>query len=46
MNKEPDWARTAHLMKIGIAAALMVLAGDMLPGWGMHDAASKRRFGK
>ena len=23
MNKEPDWARTAHLMKIGIAAALM-----------------------
>ena len=25
MNKELDWPRIAHLMKIGIAAALMVL---------------------
>ena len=39
MNKELDWPRIVHLMKIGIAAALMVLAGDMLLGWGMHDAA-------
>jgi len=39
MNKELDWPRIARLMKIGIAAALMVLAGDMLLGWGMHDAA-------
>ena len=39
MNKELDWPRIAHLMKIGIAAALMVLVGDMLLGWGMHDAA-------
>ena len=38
MNKELDWPRIAHLMKIGIAAALMVLAGDMLLGWEMHDA--------
>ena len=38
MNKELDWPRIVHLMKIGIAAALMVLAGDMLLGWGMHDA--------
>ena len=35
MNKELDWPRIAHLMKIGIAAALMVLAGDMLLGWGI-----------
>ena len=39
MNKELDWPRIAHLMKIGIAAALMVLVGDMLLGWGMHNAA-------
>jgi|GEM_PF-4645676 len=38
MNKELDWPRIAHLMKIGIAAALMVLAGDMLLGWGMKKA--------
>ena len=36
MNRELDWPRIAHLMKIGIAAAMMVLAGDMLLGWGMH----------
>ena len=41
MNKELDWPRIAHLMKIGIDAALMVLAGDMLLGWGMHDAAKQ-----
>ena len=41
MNKELDWPRIAHLMKIGIAAALMVLVGDMLLGWGMHDAAKQ-----
>ena len=39
MNKELDWPRIAHLMKIGFAAAMMVLVGDMLLGWGMHDAA-------
>jgi len=45
MNKELDWPRIAHLMKIGIAAALMVLAGDMLLGWGMHDAAKAGKEG-
>ena len=30
MNRELDWPRIARLMKIGIAAALMVLVGDML----------------
>ncbi|MBR1584957.1 MAG: hypothetical protein IJ662_05405 [Clostridia bacterium] len=33
-----DWKRIRHLMKLGIFAALMVLAGDMLLGWGVHDA--------
>ncbi|MBR0408575.1 MAG: hypothetical protein IJI53_11100 [Clostridia bacterium] len=32
-----DWPRIRHLMKLGIFAALMVLAGDMLLGWGVHD---------
>ena len=38
MNEELAWPRIAHLMKLGIVAALMVLVGDMLLGWGMHDA--------
>ena len=33
-----DWKRIRHLMKLGIFAALMVLAGDMLLGWGVHDS--------
>jgi len=32
-----DWNRIRHLLKIGILAALMVLAGDMLLGWGISD---------
>lgn len=32
-----DWDRIRHLMKIGIMAAVMVLAGDMLLGWGKAD---------
>ena len=32
MIKKLDWPRITHLMKIGIAAALMVL--DLLPGGG------------
>lgn len=32
MKKKLDWPRIAHLLKIGIAAALMVLVGDMLLG--------------
>lgn len=35
----PDWIRIRHLLKLGVFAALMVLAGDMLPGWGVHDAS-------
>ena len=31
--------RIRHLLKIGIFAALMVLAGDMLLGWGVSDPA-------
>jgi hypothetical protein len=34
-----DWNRIMHLLKIGIFAALMVLAGDMLLGWGVSDPA-------
>lgn len=34
-----DWNRIRHLLKIGILAALMVLAGDMLLGWGVSDPA-------
>ena len=33
MNKPPDWERIRHLYKIGIIAAILVLAGDMLLGW-------------
>ena len=41
VSNEPvmDWPRIRHLMKLGIFAALMVLAGDMLLGWGLHDAS-------
>ena len=34
-----DWPRIRHLLKLGICGALMVLAGDMLLGWGVGDAA-------
>ena len=34
-----DWPRIRHLMKLGIFAALMELIGDMLLGWGVHDAS-------
>lgn len=37
IDDELDWPRIRHLMIIGMAAACMVLAGDMLLGWGMHD---------
>lgn len=38
-NDSLDWPRIRHLMKLGMIAALMVLAGDMLLGWGVHDAS-------
>lgn len=39
IGSELDWKRIRKLFKIGIFAACMVLAGDMLLGWGMHDPA-------
>ena len=32
-----DRKRIAHLFRLGIVAALMVLAGDILLGWGVTD---------
>ncbi len=37
MKQTVDWQRVAHLLKIGIFAALAVLVGDMLLGWGISD---------
>ena len=34
-----DWPRITHLLKLGIFSALLVLAGDMLLGWGVSDPA-------
>ena len=39
MNETLDWPRIRHLLKLGIFASLMVLAGDMLLGWGVSDPA-------
>ena len=33
----PDWPRIEHLLKVGIFAAVLVLIGDMLLGWGTSD---------
>lgn len=35
-----DWQRIMHLLKIGIIAALIVLTGDMILGWGISDPAA------
>ena len=37
IDERLDWNRIRKLMIIGIFAACMVLAGDMLLGWGLHD---------
>ena len=37
IDNKPDWTRIRKLMIIGLLAGFMVLAGDMLLGWGMHD---------
>lgn len=39
ISNELDMPRIRHLMKIGIAAAIMVLTGDMLLGYGACDGA-------
>ena len=38
-ESELDWQRIEHLLRLGIAAACMVLLGDMLLGWGVSDPA-------
>lgn len=38
-ESELDWPRIEHLLRLGIAAACMVLIGDMLLGWGVADPA-------
>ena len=35
--RSPDWPRIEHLLKVGIFAAVLVLIGDMLLGWGTSD---------
>ena len=32
-----DWTRVRHLLKLGIAAACMVLIADMVLGWGTYN---------
>ena len=38
-NDPLNWPRIKHLLKLGMFAALLVLTGDMLLGWGVHDAS-------
>ncbi len=38
-KKKIDWSRVSLLLKIGIAGALINLAGDMLAGWGVRNTA-------
>ena len=38
MENVLDWKRIRHLFKLGIIAAITVLVGDMLLGWGTADA--------
>ena len=37
IESKPDWNRIRHLMKVGILAGILVLAGDMILGWGICD---------
>ena len=39
IDNKLDWSRIRKLFIIGIFAACMVLAGDMLLGWGVHDTS-------
>ncbi len=34
-KEEIDWSRVSLLMKIGITGAIIILAGDLLMGWGV-----------
>ena len=42
LSSDIDWNRIKHLLKLGIFAALMVFAADMILGWGTYyyDAES------
>lgn len=37
LREDIDWSRVSLLLKIGIAGALINLAGDMLVGWGVRN---------
>ncbi|MCR5356920.1 MAG: hypothetical protein K6E63_05895 [Lachnospiraceae bacterium] len=37
IGKDLDWSRIRKLFFIGLCAGIMVLAGDMLLGWGVSD---------
>lgn len=39
VNREIEWSKVSHLLKIGILGALINLAGDMLAGWGVRDTS-------
>ena len=39
IDKTLDWQRIRKLMLIGMLAGCMVMVGDMLLGWGVHDPA-------
>ena len=39
IKKDVDFNRIALLLKIGILGALVILAGDLLMGWGVRDIA-------
>lgn len=37
IDNKLDWKRIRKLLMIGVFAGCMVMAGDMLLGWGVHD---------
>lgn len=39
IKSDLDWSRIKKLMVIGLFAGCMVLVGDMLLGWGVHDTS-------
>ena len=42
MNRRtPEKSRILHLLKLGIFASLLVLAGDMILGWGVSDMSAR-----
>lgn len=37
IQKNLDWGRIRHLMKLGLVASLIAAVGDMILGWGVYD---------